>query len=367
MQTTLRMVAGTDDQIEGLAIPFGVADLYQTRFTPRTHLALDWFDERPVLYAHGLDEAIRSDPVGRTVEVRTTDKGVWVRAQLDKAHQYYQEIRELIDKGALGWSHGTLDYLLELGPAGPDGIREVVQWPVIEFTLTPTPANPVARVIAARDAGPTLRHLSPERLLRIVASRGWLPEGITEGDLDDEDFAWLSDAYKRGDEPPSAGRKYPYKIHGKVNEAGWKAAWNRVHQQPESAFAGGPSKDEVIRRLLRDKPEDVEVNPDLVPKGRSANLREGRRNSAADQERIQQIHDLAVELAALCRTMEPDSEETQPQEETEPVDETARPGEARSAEVRPRTVRLRVKADASELERIVRREAVAIVRELLGN
>jgi cation transport regulator ChaB len=311
----VRFVDGSDDTIEGLAVPFGVADLYATRFTPETDLALDWLPERPVLYAHGLDPAVRHDPVGVAREAKVTDKGVWVKAQLDKRHAWYNEIRQLVEQGALGWSHGTLEYLIEASPPGPDGIREIKRWPIVEFTLTPAPANPAARAYAARDAEP---------ILRIVAEalRGWLPEGTTEGDLEDGDFAWLSDAYKRGDEPPSAGRKLPYKAHGKVDPNGWRAAWTRAHQMADSDFAGGPSRDEVIRRLLRDKPEEITVSEE---QREAPPLREGRRNSAADLALIQQIHDLAVQLDAVCGG----ADENQPDEpETEPVDEQARPAEA---------------------------------------
>lgn len=91
-----------------------------------------------------------------------------------------------------------------------------------------------------------------------AAAISWLPEGMTEGDLEDGDFAWLSDAYKAGDEPASTGRKLPYKIKGEVSEAGWRAAWTRAHQSV-TEFAGGPSQQEVISVLEAAKPEGVEI------------------------------------------------------------------------------------------------------------
>ncbi len=93
-------------------------------------------------------------------------------------------------------------------------------------------------------------------------TKGWLPEGTTQGDLDDGDFAWLSDAYKRGDEPKSSGRKLPYKIHSKVNEAGWKAAWSRAHSMADGDFDGGPSRTAVIAKLKKDKPAGVDISDD---------------------------------------------------------------------------------------------------------
>ena len=93
----------------------------------------------------------------------------------------------------------------------------------------------------------------------MTEERGWLPAGTTQGDLADGDFAWLSDAYKAGKESATDGRKLPYKIHGKVNEAGWRAAWTRVHQMSAGDFAGGPSQQAVMEKLMRDKPADVTV------------------------------------------------------------------------------------------------------------
>lgn len=88
--------------------------------------------------------------------------------------------------------------------------------------------------------------------------KGWLPAGTSQGDLDDGDFAWLSDAYKAGKEAKSSGRKLPYKIHGTVNVDGWKAAWSRAHQDGTD-FSGGPSQAAVIAKLAKDKPKGVDT------------------------------------------------------------------------------------------------------------
>lgn len=92
-------------------------------------------------------------------------------------------------------------------------------------------------------------------------NKGWLPKDITQNDLDDGDFAWISDAYKAGKEPKSIGRKLPYKIHGKVNEAGWRAAWAAVNgSHGGTDFAGGADADATKAKLLKDKPKDITVN-----------------------------------------------------------------------------------------------------------
>jgi hypothetical protein len=104
---------------------------------------------------------------------------------------------------------------------------------------------------------------------------GWLPQGMTQTDLGDGDFAWLSNAYKRDEVTKDEGRKLPYKIHGKVNENGWKAAMAAASgARADMDFVGGPNKLQVIRKLCRDKPEGVEsaVCDELESKGGCTNL-----------------------------------------------------------------------------------------------
>lgn len=92
-------------------------------------------------------------------------------------------------------------------------------------------------------------------------NKGWLPAGTSQGDLDDGDFAWLSDAYKAGKASKSEGRKLPYKIHGKVNEAGWRAAWAAVNgSHGGTDFGGGPDMAAVKAKLLADKPKDIQIS-----------------------------------------------------------------------------------------------------------
>lgn len=75
-----------------------------------------------------------------------------------------------------------------------------------------------------------------------------LPEGKTIDDLPASDFA------------DPAGRRFPYKINGKVNERGWRAAY--------SAARGGHTGKEdksAVEKLLRDKPDGVDVQGSIKP------------------------------------------------------------------------------------------------------
>lgn len=92
--------------------------------------------------------------------------------------------------------------------------------------------------------------------------KGWMPEGMTQGDLEDGDFAWLSDAYKAGEESATEGRKLPYKIKGKIDPRGWMAAWKAVQgAQGGVDFSGGPTKEETLKLLWNVKPKGVNATP----------------------------------------------------------------------------------------------------------
>lgn len=183
--------------IEGLILPLGgpVAggkDLTGTFFSERTDFALDWFPEggRPGLYHHGADAQFGIRPIGREIKSWQEDgKGVWVRAQLDKAHAYWSEVKGLIDKGLLFMSSGSVDHLVEATKSG-----EIVRWPWVEWTLTPIPANPEAVVRAVRSVEP------PDPVKGLLAA---LIEQLTPQAMHDAAMAAGAscESYEEKDEP----------------------------------------------------------------------------------------------------------------------------------------------------------------------
>lgn len=109
---------------------------------------------------------------------------------------------------------------------------------------------------------------SEEVTMDTMLYEGWLPEGTAQNDLDDGDFAWLSQEYQKAEERKGMNqrehRKLPFKVHGKVDREGWKAAWKAAAhpgaRHPD--MSGGPNQTEVLEALRSAKPKGITINKD---------------------------------------------------------------------------------------------------------
>jgi hypothetical protein len=131
-----------------LAIPFGGPlkggkDLDGEYFSPNTDIKADWFDRRPVLFHHAQDEALKDVTLGVEDDLEEEDDGWWATVWLDRANQYWERVSKLLAAGKMYGSSGALGHLVRKDHKS----GEILVWPHIEQTLTPTPANPFARVV----------------------------------------------------------------------------------------------------------------------------------------------------------------------------------------------------------------------------
>ena len=160
--------------ITGLAIPYGGPlegkDLMGDFFSSDTDFHFDWFPTgRPLLFEHGIDSSIKESVVGRQTTFTQEDTGVWATAQLNRAHQYFEAITELIGQKALAFSSGSVMHLVSRKTQG-----EITNWPWIELSLTPMPANPWAAI----DSAKALQHFTELGMD--------LPPAISPGGVADE-------------------------------------------------------------------------------------------------------------------------------------------------------------------------------------
>ena len=137
---TVKMIDEPGGRIGGYLITWGEPrerDVQGEYFTPETDVGLDWYERRPVLYHHGLDGALKAAVIGVIDCLAPDEVGLWAEAQLDLRKRYVRAVRRLVDQGVLSWSSGSLPHLVEVGEDG-----RVKRWPIVEGSLTPTPAEP---------------------------------------------------------------------------------------------------------------------------------------------------------------------------------------------------------------------------------
>ena len=123
--------------LAGWGVLFDGEDLQGESFSKDTDFWLDKLPgPRPVLYDHSFDASLGLKVLGHTTTIEPLDEGLWLEMQLQRHQEYMDGVMQLIEKGALGVSSATAGHL-----ARCEGKRITV-WPIVEFSLTPVPAEP---------------------------------------------------------------------------------------------------------------------------------------------------------------------------------------------------------------------------------
>lgn len=158
--TTLKRIPGSPTRVGGYGVVWGDPDnkdLEGNFFTPETNFFLP---PRPIkigetiqvslpwLYDHslaGLPEAIvktgdaRDYVLGVVDTIRADEIGLWIEAELQRHDQWAEAVMRLIDEGVLHWSSGSASHLVKSQPEPTGWIQN---WPLVEFSATPMPAEP---------------------------------------------------------------------------------------------------------------------------------------------------------------------------------------------------------------------------------
>lgn len=135
--------------VAGYGVVWDGEDLYGETFTKDTDFLLDLVPEKPVLFNHGLPIRVQDAEKGVTefsikqflgavnnASIKADEFGLFVEAVLDESKEYVKEVLNLIEEGVIGWSSGSIGHLVER--AG----KTIKKWPIVEFSLTHTPAEP---------------------------------------------------------------------------------------------------------------------------------------------------------------------------------------------------------------------------------
>jgi phage head maturation protease len=121
-----------------LFTPADSPDLQGDHFTKATDFFIDDGDQRPVLYRHGMHPVIKSRKLGKA-RLTVDDVGVFIEGELEIRDKYEKAIYQLAEKGALGWSSGSMSHLVTRKKTGKS--FEILSWPIGEASLTPNPVE----------------------------------------------------------------------------------------------------------------------------------------------------------------------------------------------------------------------------------
>lgn len=123
--------------VGGYGVAFGGRDLEGETFDrpPGTDYLLDLVPSKLVTYDHRQHPIIKSF-IGRTVNETVDDYGIFVESELKKSQAYIEQVIDLIKRGVIGYSSGSVPHLVERA------MSRIKQWPIVEYALTTTPAEP---------------------------------------------------------------------------------------------------------------------------------------------------------------------------------------------------------------------------------
>ena len=136
---------GEQGEIGGYLVAYGSPEQRDKQgeyFTNQTDFLLDYYKERPVLFHHGLANE-GPTAIGVITEIIPDERGLYARAKLWLNHAdsavrlLAQSVWRKVKQGLLGWSSGSLGHLVQVTRDG-----QILRWPIVEGSLTPTPAEP---------------------------------------------------------------------------------------------------------------------------------------------------------------------------------------------------------------------------------
>ena len=155
---TIKSMTDETATVAGYGIVFGEYDLETETFNKDTELELDLVPKKRVFYDH--TQGTVKHNLGTVVSAVVDETGVWIEAELQRSKKYVDQVLKLIEKGVLGWSSGSISHLVRREGA------LIKSWPVVEFSLTPTPCEPrtlgVERIKAMAEADPEFKAFLPE-------------------------------------------------------------------------------------------------------------------------------------------------------------------------------------------------------------
>jgi len=99
----------------------------------------DYPAQKSTYFNHGMDEKLGKRKLG-SAKLTIDEYGIWAETLLKERDEYEQFLSQLAADGKLAWSSGTAGHLMDRRSL-PSGATYIVRWPIVEASLTHTPAE----------------------------------------------------------------------------------------------------------------------------------------------------------------------------------------------------------------------------------
>jgi 2'-5' RNA ligase len=107
----------------------------ETYYGPRDGDGADTMMHHGIPLGKGMEEF--ADHLFSPLKAVRNKLGIWAEMACDLADEFEEKVYELGQKGVWKWSSGTADHMIK-----KDSTGQILRWPIIEGSLTPTPAEP---------------------------------------------------------------------------------------------------------------------------------------------------------------------------------------------------------------------------------
>ncbi len=276
--------AGT---FEALVSVFGNVDLGGDRVVKGAFAKslADWAssgDPVPVIWSHDWANPDAHIGYANAADIVETDAGLLVKGQLDVEKPFARQVFDLLASRRVKESSFAYDIVHEAKAA--DGANELTELTLIEV-------------------GPTLKGMNPATELGTVKARGSKAQVSLDGSVEQRQAA-LADAVRtwavgyRHDDVYCANVEATFDDHVIAYVEAWDEPWGggTYYQLPYTAGEAGIELGEAT---------PVDIVGTVRPKAGAGHhlkraAKEGRRNSTADADQIQQLHDIVTSLSAVC-------------------------------------------------------------------
>jgi len=133
-------------------------DLDEQFFDEETQTGLEYYDNAPLWFEHGQNERYGSTPIGKRVNTKVYQRGVWLEHQLDTEHPFYEDTLAAIESGEYGYSTDSISHYVRSGLDPTTG--RLGTWFIAGCSITDHQAEPALGAVTMREFAESVKSAS---------------------------------------------------------------------------------------------------------------------------------------------------------------------------------------------------------------